>query len=207
MRLLKNEKGIALVMALILSLIALAITSALIYLITQGSMISGFQKRYQTAQEAAQGGIEFGSNEIINKTIGGTSSLSSLGTYGGMLSGNATDACFASKLTSPTSSWAVGCSSTLEPKDSPDFTLRLSGVAPQPNFNVFVKIVDSTGDISSGGSGNTDTSGLNLEGFGVVEGGGLVSPPAVPHIYRVEVQGERETNPDERANYSVLYTY
>ncbi len=64
-----DERGVALVMALILSLIVLAAVSAMLYLVTQGTMISGFQKRYQTAQEAAKGGMELATKEIISRAI------------------------------------------------------------------------------------------------------------------------------------------
>lgn len=207
MKYIRNEKGIALMMALILSLVALAIISALIYFVTQGTLISGFQKRYQTAQETAQGGVEFMTGEIIEKAISGAS-LSSLGSYGGMMAIGVTDACFSTKLTQQTSNWGA-CSSTLDPKDFPDITLTFLGAAPQPNFIAYAKIVDTLGDTSGGSpAGNSDTSGLYLEGQGVAESGsGMVTPQHIPYMYRIEVQGERSTNPDERANFSVLYAY
>ncbi len=58
MRLIRNEKGIALVLVLVLSLIALAIVSALLFMITQGTQLSGFHKFYRTSEEAAMGGVE-----------------------------------------------------------------------------------------------------------------------------------------------------
>ncbi len=69
MKRLNNERGVALVMALILTLIILAAVSALLYLVTQGTMMSGYQKRYQTALEAAKGGMELATKEIISRTI------------------------------------------------------------------------------------------------------------------------------------------
>src|SRR4030043_137911 len=53
-----NEKGIALVMILILSAIALAIMAGLIFMITTGTQVSGLQKRYTTAFEAGKGGVD-----------------------------------------------------------------------------------------------------------------------------------------------------
>ena len=53
-----NEKGIALVMVLILSAIALAIMAALVYMLISGTQISGMQKRYRTALEAGVGGAD-----------------------------------------------------------------------------------------------------------------------------------------------------
>lgn len=196
---LKSEKGMALVMALILSLISLSIVSALIYFVTQGTVISGFQKRYYTAQEAGKGGIEFFTEEIVPKTIDGTG-LSTLGSYGGLITGQTTNACFSTKLTQITASWG-GCSSSLDPKDTPDVTFTLTGVAPQPDFNVYAKIVDTI-------PGNSDISGLELEGLGVVESGsGLVTPKSIPYLYRIEVQSERTASPDEQANFTAVFAY
>jgi len=196
---LKSEEGIALVLALILSLISLSIVAALIYFVTQGTVISGFQKRYHTAEEAGKGGIEFFTKEIIPKTIGGTD-LSTLGTYGGLITSQTTDACFSTKLTQLTANWG-GCSSSLDPNDTPDVIFTFTGVAPQPDFNVYAKIVDTI-------PGNSDTSSLEIEGLGVVESGsGLVTPRSIPYIYRIEVQSERATNPDEQANFTVVYAY
>ena len=53
-----SESGIALVLVLVISVIALAIMSALIYMLTSGTQISGMQKRYRTAQEAGLGGAD-----------------------------------------------------------------------------------------------------------------------------------------------------
>jgi hypothetical protein len=213
MKRVNNERGIALVMALILTVIMLVAVSALIYLVTQGTAMSGYQKRYQTALEAAKGGVDLVTTEVIGKTIGGTA-LSSLGTYSGLMSvSSSNDACFSAKLlrttTSTTYGWPSGCSSTLDPKDSPDITFTFSGLAPQPNFNVYAKIVDTVGCTSATNCPNSDVSGLNLQGSGgVVEAGsGMISPKQVPYMYRIEIRAERATNPDESSNLSVLYAY
>src|SRR3990170_8844714 len=55
---LKSEKGIALVVVLVLSAVALTIMTALIYMITSSTRISGIQKSYKTAVEAGQGGAD-----------------------------------------------------------------------------------------------------------------------------------------------------
>jgi hypothetical protein len=54
----KNERGIAFAMVLVLSVISLAIISTLIYFVIQGTKFSGFAKRYATAREAGLGGTE-----------------------------------------------------------------------------------------------------------------------------------------------------
>lgn len=195
---LSSEKGIALVTALLLTLIGLAIILAAIYLVTKGTTISGLFKRYETAREASFGATDFITKEFIPNKIGGTS-LATLGNYGGLVAYGIDDACFDKKLKLPTTSWGCG-SSSLDPKTSWDMTLTLQAAGGVP-FRVYTKIVDTV-------PGNTSTSGIDLEGLGVVEAGsGIITPQHFPYMYRIEIQGERQNNPDERANLSVLYAY
>jgi Flp pilus assembly pilin Flp len=210
MRYVRNEKGIALVLALILSLIALAIISTLVYFVTQGTEISGFQKRYHTAREAAEGGVELATKEVISRTIGSTDLTTDraniqndLVALNLLLPATTTNACLSDKLQLSTANWAnCGADNTsLVPTTAPDVTFTLFGVAPQPNFDVFAKIVDTV-------SGNSNRSGIDLEGIGVVETTtGMVTPKHFPIMYRVDIQAQRAGNPDERANLSVLYAY
>jgi len=202
MRYLENKEGVALMMALILSVITLAIVSALLYFVVQSTEISGFQKRYRTAQEAAKGSIELITKEIISGTIGGDS-LSSMDSYRGLVRVEpGRDTCFSSKLIGQVANWHASCDKSMDPKNVPDVTFSLPGVPPQPNFAVYGKIVDTV-------PGNTDTSGLELDvDISVVgSGSGLITPMHYPYMYRIEVLSERETNPDERAQFSVLYAY
>jgi hypothetical protein len=53
-----NEKGIALIMALIIGLVALVILTGIIYFVIQSVAMSGAGKRYATASEAADGSVE-----------------------------------------------------------------------------------------------------------------------------------------------------
>ena len=53
MKSLQNERGIALITSLLLTLISLAIVLAVLYLITQGIQVSGSSKRYTNAREAS----------------------------------------------------------------------------------------------------------------------------------------------------------
>ncbi len=55
----KNERGVALVTALVLGLVALTFIGALLYLLTTESGMSGTSKRYSTALEAAKGAANF----------------------------------------------------------------------------------------------------------------------------------------------------
>ena len=58
MKYLRNEKGFAMVFVLILAAIALAMTLAMLIMVSRGSYVSGQQKRFRTAVEAGRGGME-----------------------------------------------------------------------------------------------------------------------------------------------------
>ena len=58
MKTLRNEKGFAMVFVLILAAIALAMTLAMLIMVSRGSFVSGQQKRFRTAVEAGRGGME-----------------------------------------------------------------------------------------------------------------------------------------------------
>lgn len=203
----KNEEGIALVTALLLTLISLAIILGAIYLVTQGTKMSGLQKRYATALEASHGGVEIITQNIIPKTIGGAVGLSSLAIAGIVNPNpNVPDSCFQTKLTQPAGNWvSVGscpaASSSIDPTNTWDVQLTLNGGANQSSLLVSVKIVDTQ-------PGNTDTSGISLLGSGVVGSqSGIITPQHVPYMYRIEVESQRSTNPDEKANLSAVYAY
>ena len=55
-------------------------------------------------------------------------------------------------------------------------------------------------------AGNSDTSSFVLEGGGTTEQG-AVTVPHYPYVYRMEVQGEREQNAQEKSVISVMYAY
>lgn len=199
-----NEKGIALVTALMFTLISLTIVMALLYMITRSTQISGQQKKYKTSLEAAYGGTEIITKDIIPMILSNYSSPTLVPTITDAFDAvdmevNATQKCLQSKLTQSTKNWPAGCSNIPNPKKEPDLTFQLSAATGNP-FTVYSKIVDTS-------SGNSDVSGLQLEGSGVAEGSSLITPQHFPYIYRVEVQGERENNPTTQANIEVLYAY
>jgi hypothetical protein len=53
-----SERGVALILVLVLSAIGLIVMTTVLYVITMGTQISGSEKRYRTAHEAALGGID-----------------------------------------------------------------------------------------------------------------------------------------------------
>ena len=178
---------------------------AVYYFLTRGVEVSGLEKRYQTAREASLGGIDVFTKEVIplaitnatlSSIVGGFSSISAA-----QVQAVATDTCFSGKILHATSSWPTGCDNALSAKTNPDVIFTLSGVGAAQPFNVYTKIVDTV-------TGNSDTSGVLLEGQGVAETQtGMITVQHFPYMYRVEIQGERQTNPQEKAGFSLLYAY
>ncbi len=66
-----NQKGIALLVALGSMVLILIITSIALYVVTRGLTIAGGQKRYQSAFEACEGGIELGLAEVNRAFLAG----------------------------------------------------------------------------------------------------------------------------------------
>lgn len=195
-----NERGMALVMALILGLIGMLMIASLLYMAGTGSWTGGSKKRYQTALEASYGGMDFFAKEIIQNGISGTA-LSAMGNYKGMLTpGN--DADFATKLTTAGNVKVFDGVYPFYPNAvPPDATLTLLMTAPTPNI-----IVNST--ILSTSSGNSGTSANVLVGGGVVSNSsGTVTPQHIPYLFQTDTQGQSAVNSQEKARLSSIYAY
>ena len=218
MRHIQNEKGIALVMALLFALIGLAISSAMLFMLTQGSLMSGAFKTYRSADEAGLGGAALVTEMI--KARGTAPGLTVL-PFG-------LDACLTQKLSisrgvasplgwtsctvanrlsmDPLAEDDTNC--PLDPGSGKHICADMTADLPGPagsSFRTYTKIVDTV-------EGNTDVGGLvgsgELGGAGVVAStSGQVTPPAIPYMYRVEVQTQNTANPSERSRYSVLYAH
>jgi len=187
-----NERGIALVMVLILSAIALAVMSGLIYMIIAGTQISGMQKRYKTALEAGMGGAD-----VTYQLIGarGDPGISGIG-----LTITATSSCLTDKLNKSTANWGSGCDSSMTVGSSSNDMYFDLGASPYPTYRVYAKIVDTVEGNSAADEG--------LGGEGVTSSGsGEVIAVSMPYLYTIEVDAENKANPSERAKLSILYQY
>lgn len=187
-----SQKGIALVMVLVLAAIALVIMAGLIYMITSGTQISGMQKRYKTALDAGFGGTDVTFQLIAAR---GDPGIPGIG-----LTINASSSCLTDKLNKKTSDWGSGCDSSMTVgPTSHDMHFDL-GASPYPTYRVYSKIVDTAEGNSGGDEG--------LIGKGVVaSGSGEVTVVSRPYLYTIEVDAENVSNPAERAKLSVLYQY
>ncbi len=223
MKLIRNEKGIALVMVMIIALIGLAMVSTLLFMVTQGTRISGFQRVYRTTDEAGLGGAQIAAEVIRSNIFNAVSdaALQPIITGTTFLTVNLTpgDACLKQKLkmsrggwsttaTDPAFAWSECASTTdrvlkFDADVSPDFTFDLAGATGQ-TFRVYSKILDTV-------KGNTEEGGLGgskLGGTGVVSSQeGQIAPPPTPTLYRIEVQAQDKDHPEQRSRYSVLYAH
>lgn len=194
MKTINNENGIALVMVLILSTIALAIMAGMIYMVTQGTIISGVEKRYTTALEAGKAGVD-----VMYQLIGarGDPNIPYIN-----LTITATTACLSDKLnetTSPTnwsncSDFNDASSLTINPADVDTYDMTFT----VGSYTVYSKIANTT----MGNSG-TDTELIK----GSTQYQGEIQVQSIPFLYTLEVHSENPANPSERAKFSVLYQY
>ncbi len=204
---LNNNKGVALVTALMLTLISLTIVMALMYMITQGTTVSSSYKRYKTSLEAGYGGTELFSKDILPYVLRNYAdpnlAANAQNAFGGENGINlqllSTLSCMQSKLTLPSTQWPAGCSNTSDPKQNPDMTFNLMAETDSP-YTIYSKIIETL-------IGNTDISGLQLEGAGVAEAQSGITPVHFPYLYRIELQGERSATSRAQANLEVLYAY
>jgi Tfp pilus assembly protein PilX len=87
----KNNKGIALVMALIITLVVFLLIGSTLYVITQSTRISGAGKRYATAAEAADGAVEVMKDAINLVMYGEPASSLPMSNTSGLVDALATD--------------------------------------------------------------------------------------------------------------------
>ncbi len=235
MKLLKNESGVALVMVIIIALIGLVMVSTLLFMVTQGTRISGAQRVFRSADEAGLGGAQiatqiikdnvFNAKQPGNSLVPITSGVLSVAFY----NNDTSDQCVKQKLMFPRGTWATSnpqaynplaydptayywpaCAgaraTTIDAFTSPpseDFKFDLPGASPGQTFTVYAKIIDTV-------KGNTEEGGIGgkLGGAGVVSSmEGEITPLASPSLYRIEVQAQDATNPQQRSKYSVLYAH
>lgn len=222
---LRNENGIALITALMFTLVILGMIMALMQMLLAQTKMAGAEKSYRNSLDAAYGGTELLTKDILPRLAMSSYSTNRVASsFGGMLAGqigltinnsNPVNNQLQIKLTQNTANWASKGVTTmqtqtaaqkLDPKYLPDFQFQLKGNNNDATYyKVYAKIVDTV-------SGNSDMSGLALldSGAGVTgssSGGGGISPKHNPSLYTIEVQGERATNPKEKARLSVLYAY
>lgn len=210
---LQNESGIALVTALCFTLISLGIVMMLLYIVTQGTKVTAANKRYKTALEASYGGVELLQKDIIPRMMNFTSAGSIQGlSLPGLMSSITNADCIYQKLNKTL--WdSTKCDATTKTgiaSVSPDMTFNLKATNDTQGYNIYTKIVDTRcGGTASDPCSNSDPDSKGIDyldkgGTGSVGENTTVRRPA---YYRIEVKGERASNPREKSELTVLYSY
>ena len=205
MAILRCQAGAALVTALMLTMLCLVIAMALLYTVTTGTRISASQKRYRSALQAAHGGVELMTLEIIPRLAQLEATESTLKSDFSLIDLQLPHYdCLQQKLAKPTSQWG-DCNASYDTEDSPDLVFKLSGEKiGEKGFNVSAKIVDTVPGNSDKNSSELLDQGSAVAGIDEV----IIRPQHVPAIYSVSVQGVREGgHVREKAKLSALYAY
>lgn len=210
MKLISDDKGIALVTALMLTLITLVISMVTLYLVLQNVKGVGSYRQYKNSLDAAVGGVDIVAaeaipniHELVTNGLTGVTLLTALSASMPSMnfeSVGVSDACLSEKLRNATWANCPANSLTSDAKTSPDlvFTLQsqFPGFTAPAGYRVYTKIVSTI----RGSSGRDP-----LDGFSTTEAPS--GDVGAPYIYRIEVTSEKISNPRERANLSVLYAY
>lgn len=220
----RNDKGFALVMVLLIAVIVLGVTASLIYMITSETQLAGIEKRYRTTFECAVSG-----NNIAAQLIGlrgePTDSAAHLAVITQVSPAITTPATctvnpitlptgrncididtyggtyagFATKLNLPTTCWTTGCdnSLTIDPANPNTYDISFA----LPGCNVYGKIVNTT-------FGNTAAEGEVLWKTGVViKSVDDVSVTKIAYLYTIEIMAQNPATSSEGVRLSVLYQY
>jgi hypothetical protein len=173
------------VFVLVLAAISLAMTLAMLLMVSRGSFLSGQQKRFRTAVEAGQGGMEAMFQLISNR--GNTDALYTM----------PNPAAVQTKLAGPIATWGgLDNASTINPAVNTSYDMRIDLGA----YTVYTKIVDTVDGNSGADEGLIKTAVVNA-------GSGEVTAVSVPYLYTIEVLSQSTTSATERSKLSILYQY
>jgi hypothetical protein len=212
----KTEQGVVLVMVLVLSAVALAIMTALIYMTTIGTQTSGMQKRYHSALEAGIAGKDVIALVITQRgdlsSLGNLSPVATVSTCTGtsVNTGMTYTTDISAKIMTSTigpagTGWSSGCNSYLkiDPLNATTYDLKFT-LGTNPTYTVFAKIVDTV-EGNTGGSNNAGGNKLTTQA--VVSGSsGEVTVMSIPYLYTIEIDAENaNSHSNERAKLQVLY--
>ncbi len=203
----RNEKGIALIIALIVAVVILILGGMSLYLSTQSTRISGMYKQYRSSEEAAEGAFDLTKN-IITKIKKSNSSGNSIQKPPELK--DIKQKCLEYKLSTLTKNWtntelsSNQCPNSLDKVESPNVDDVIDYYDMKyvlGNYIVYIKIVNSL-------IGYSSTNPIKAKSISGTEGlkGNLPSSPS-PYLYRVEIISQSKTNNNDKVHISVLYAW
>lgn len=195
-----GQKGIALVMVLLVAAIALSVMASLLYIIGVGTKMIGVEKRYESALSAAESTETIAVDVIDSRGIK-TYSLTMPSNFKDVsFTANPalTNSCALSKILNSTASWGSTCDrSFVVNSTSYDFKYTVGG---SPSYDVYAKIVNTV-------EGNSASSVSKFLNKGVVANSNEFNVPLIPYLYMIETVAINNANSAEKARVSVLYQY
>ena len=199
-----NNRGIALLTALMMTVIMLSIILGVMYLIDRTIKGSAAHKTYRNAVEASYGGADLVAREIIPQLFNNVTISDLITSLDYIKPTFASSACLQQKLNFAPETWgtiAPECNSVVKPSINPDVSFELKGSNGQA-FTVHTKIVDTTPGVPY------STGGSQLVGGGVAESSAGSTLKLDHYVYRIEVSAEEsKAKSAEKSNVSVLYEY
>jgi hypothetical protein len=179
-----SERGAALLLVLVLSAIALVIMTTVLYMVTMGTQLSGSEKRYRTAHEAALGAVEVLSNAIQNQNIVN---------YGGVnivWNGSFMGKMGSSDLT------GYNTSRTIDPDDASTYDVYVE--LGNPAYRVYAKMVSKR-------PGNTEKGYKSVvTKTSVVTPAPQANQQIIPAYYTFYILSQKATNPNERIKMDLV---
>ncbi len=183
-----DQKGIALIVVLIVAAIVIALSGIAYQFLIKGTIISGINLRYQAVNSALVAGSKYTKWAIDQYRA--TGSVPTTLPFGASKSLNS---CLSIKLAKATSSWGVSCPATAAPITNYDIKLQLG------NYTVYAQIIETL----LGNTKNSDSQNLNT-GSVSKKTGGTVKPTA-PYLYRIELVAVKLN--DVQSKVSALFGY
>lgn len=182
-----SERGIALILVLVLSAIGLIVMTTVLYVITMGTQISGSEKRYRTAHEAALGGID-----VIRKIIQDQTNSSVPG-----VTINYPNGSFLAKLNAAS---LAGSDTNVSIDPNTSSTYDISIDIGNPPYRVYAKMVQKQ-------QGNTNKGYRNVR----IKTGVVPADPGMGEIhftyYTMTILAQKASNPNERVRMDLVHIF
>jgi hypothetical protein len=185
-----SERGAALLLVIVLSAIALAIMTTVLYMVTVGTQLSGSEKRYRTAHEAGMACIE-----VLNQTIENQARINLPGITI-VWPNNSFDA----KMASPDlSADGLDTTRTIDPDTSTTYDVAVD--MGNPVYRCFAKMVSKR-------PGNTQRGYKNVGiKTGVVPGVPQGGQQIIPTFYTFFILTQKATNASERVKMDLVSVF
>lgn len=199
-RLIRNEKGIALMMVMVMATISLAVMAALLYMVTIGARMSGIGKRFQTSLEAGRSGVEFIEAVVASQGALSNGLVDAISYKRGSSMTSEGETCLNEKIRKPTDEWDSSCerSSSIDPEAESTYDFRFD----MGNYEIFSKIV-LTVDGNATGTGGSGAWSQGASVWGSPSG----NVQYIPALYSIELLSRNRNAKSEKSRFSLLYRY